>query len=219
MTLRRILALTGPLLLFLGVFVPIYSVPIIGNVNYFNNGRGDGVIILGLVAISVPFALLKRFHWLWATGVGSLILIGYSLLNLRSQMFAMTAQVYWQLGRNPLRESAFDLMQVAQLQWGWALLTLGSAFTIASAAIQPSADRRKCPHCAESIRTAAAICRYCSREVPSTISKSRKVSRMPLRVAIVTAAVAVIVPAVAWTFENFQAIREILYTDYGIKLP
>src|SRR5687767_4806356 len=37
------LGLAGAVLLFIGVFCPIISLPIAGNINYVLNGRGDGV--------------------------------------------------------------------------------------------------------------------------------------------------------------------------------
>ena len=43
--LKMILGLAGAAVLFIGVFVPLVSVPIVGSVNYIQNGRGDGWII------------------------------------------------------------------------------------------------------------------------------------------------------------------------------
>ena len=42
---RQWFGILGSILLFIGVFAPIISVPIVGNVNYFQNGKGDGVIV------------------------------------------------------------------------------------------------------------------------------------------------------------------------------
>ncbi|MGB8989707.1 MAG: hypothetical protein WCC37_24130, partial [Candidatus Sulfotelmatobacter sp.] len=41
---KQILAILGALLLFVGVFLPIVSMPIVGSLNYFHNGQGDGTI-------------------------------------------------------------------------------------------------------------------------------------------------------------------------------
>ena len=43
---RQIIGLLGCVLLFVGVFMPIVSVPVAGSMNYFKNGHGDGVLIL-----------------------------------------------------------------------------------------------------------------------------------------------------------------------------
>jgi hypothetical protein len=199
MDIRTILGLSGSLLLFLGVFVPIVSLPIIGSVNYFNNGRGDGVIILLLVLISIPLALLKRFHWLWTTGLASMALICYTLITLQSRIAEMTANLHGQLEGNPFRGLAEGFVQGVQMQWGWAILILGSALIIASAALRPRASLRRCPHCAEFIQPDAIVCRYCNRELELLLATpSPAVSRMPRRVAIVTGIMVIGVPLLAW---------------------
>jgi len=38
--------------LFVGVFTPFVSLPFAGNLNYFQNGKGDGVIILLIALVS-----------------------------------------------------------------------------------------------------------------------------------------------------------------------
>jgi hypothetical protein len=46
MTKRQLLGIIGSAILFIGVFMPIVKLPVVGEMNYFHNGRGDGVIIL-----------------------------------------------------------------------------------------------------------------------------------------------------------------------------
>ena len=45
MNTKQILGLIGSIVLFIGVFTPIVSVPIMGNMNYFQNGKGPYVLI------------------------------------------------------------------------------------------------------------------------------------------------------------------------------
>ena len=54
------LGLIGSVVLFIGVFAPIVSVPIMGNINYFQNGQGDGMIILVLAVISLILVLMGK---------------------------------------------------------------------------------------------------------------------------------------------------------------
>ena len=58
---KQILAILGALLLFVGVFLPIVSMPIVGSLNYFHNGQGDGTIVLVLAVISMILAITRRF--------------------------------------------------------------------------------------------------------------------------------------------------------------
>ena len=69
---RQVVGLTGALALFIGVFAPIVSVPTVGYINYFQNEKGDGVVILGLAVISFVLLLAKRYRGLWFTGLASL---------------------------------------------------------------------------------------------------------------------------------------------------
>jgi len=43
----------GSILLAFGVFAPLVSIPMLGHLNYFRNGQGDGVIVLILAGVGV----------------------------------------------------------------------------------------------------------------------------------------------------------------------
>ena len=43
MTNRQLLGILGSAILFIGVFMPIVKLPVVGKMNYFHNGRVDGV--------------------------------------------------------------------------------------------------------------------------------------------------------------------------------
>ena len=59
----QILGLTGTILLFVGVFLPVISVPIMGNINLLNNGRGDGIIVLALAVVALILLLARKYAW------------------------------------------------------------------------------------------------------------------------------------------------------------
>ncbi len=71
---RRLLGILGSAILFIGVFMPIVKVPIVGDINYFQNGRGDGVIVLALAVISLALVLLRWYRELWITALGSAVI-------------------------------------------------------------------------------------------------------------------------------------------------
>ena len=64
MRTRHSLGLIGSVALILGVFAPILSLPIVGSVNYFSNGSGDGTIVLLVALISLLLTLRRRYEWL-----------------------------------------------------------------------------------------------------------------------------------------------------------
>ena len=122
---RQILAIVGALLLFVGVFLPIVSMPIVGSLNYFHNGQGDGTIILVLAVISVVLAITRRLRALWITGLSSVGMLLFALVNFLIRMAQMRQQMQAELADNPFKGLADVAMNSVQLQWGWAVLMLG----------------------------------------------------------------------------------------------
>lgn len=134
--IKLLLGLMGSIVLFIGVFTPIVSVPIMGNMNYFQNGKGDGTIVLVLAVISLVLVLAKKYKWLWFTGVGSLGVMFFTFINFQLKISQAKADMESELAGNPFRGLADMVMQSVQLQWGWALLIVGAALVIASAAMK-----------------------------------------------------------------------------------
>ena len=123
MNTKQMLGLIGSIVLFIGVFTPIVSVPILGNMNYFQNGEDSGRFVLVLAVISLILVLAKKYKGLWFTGIGSLGIMLFSFRNFQS--------LHWMA------------MQSVQLQWGCALLIVGAALVIASAAMKDEAEENR----------------------------------------------------------------------------
>lgn len=136
MTTKQMLGLSGSIILFIGVFTPIVSIPIIGNMNYFQNGKGDGTLILILAAISLVLVLTNKYKGLWLTGIGSFAVMAFTFINFQMSMADMKSQMESELAGNPFRGLADMAMQSVQLQWGWALLIVGAGLVVAGAAMK-----------------------------------------------------------------------------------
>jgi len=133
---KQILAILGALLLFVGVFLPIVSMPIVGSLNYFHNGQGDGTIVLMLAVISIILAITRRFRGLWVTGLCSVGLLLFALVNFLIRMSQLRDQMQTELADNPFRGLADVAVNSVQLQWGWAVLMLGGILIVVAAAMQ-----------------------------------------------------------------------------------
>ena len=118
----------------IGVFMPIVSFPIVGSINYIYNGRGDGVLVLMLAVISIILVSLKIYKGLWFTGIGSLWVMLYTFINLQSGISKMKKDLNSDLADNPFRGLADIAVNSVQIQWGWAVLVVGSGLMIACAA-------------------------------------------------------------------------------------
>ena len=53
-----------------------------GPINYFNNGRGDGIIIIALAAATAGPALTRKFKLVIFSGPASLALVTHALFRL-----------------------------------------------------------------------------------------------------------------------------------------
>ena len=127
---RQIFAIIGCFMLFVGVFAPFISVPILGSMNYFQNGKGDGTVVLMLAVTSLVAVLYRKYRWLWVTGLGSLGLLAFAFFKFQYRMSSMKADIAKRLGRNPFH----DLGDFAiQMEWGWALLLAGSLMLLIAA--------------------------------------------------------------------------------------
>ena len=136
MKTEQLLGIIGSIIIFVGVFAPIVSVPIMGNMNYIQSGKGDGIILLVLAIVTLALVLTKHYRGLWFTGFGSLGVMLFTFISFQSKMSQMKSQMESQLAGNPFRGLADMAMQSVQLQWGWALLIVGAGLVIASAALK-----------------------------------------------------------------------------------
>ena len=133
--LKQILGFSGSILMFLGVFAPVISVPVMGNLNYFQNGKGSGVFLLIFALASFVLMLLKRYKLLWFTGLGSLLILIYTFILLQVKISEVKSELESQLAGNPFRSFADVAVQSVQLQWGWPLLLIATFMLFSSAAI------------------------------------------------------------------------------------
>jgi len=85
---------------------------------------------------SLVLVLTKNYKWLWFTGIGSLGVLLFTFINFQLKMSEVKTDMESQLAGNPFRGFADVAMQSVQLQWGWALLIVGAALVIASAALR-----------------------------------------------------------------------------------
>lgn len=136
MNKKQIMGFLGSIFLFIGVFAPLIRIPMLGNMNYIQSGKGDGIIIIFLAVISFILTIIKKYKGLWFTGIGSLGVISFTFINLQIIMMKAKAQIETELAENLFKGVADLLMQSVQLQYGWALLIIGVILIITTAVIK-----------------------------------------------------------------------------------
>ena len=136
MKTKQLLAVFGSILLFVGVFTPLISLPIVGSINYFQNGKGDGIVILVLAVVSLILALTSRYEGLWLTAGGSLAVLTFTFVQFQMMRQQMLAVMDKDLSGNPFAGLARLAVDSVQIQWGWALLLVGVGMVLAGAVLK-----------------------------------------------------------------------------------
>ena len=116
-----VLGLVGSVVLILGVFMPIVRVPIFGSMNYVNNGKGDGVIVLLFALVSLFLVMRNEYQWLFLTGFGVLGTMALTFINISKVLAKTNAGV----------------KMFVQFDWAWGVLLLGAIMLITAAIIEP----------------------------------------------------------------------------------
>lgn len=136
----QIIGFMGCLILVIGVFAPLVRLPLIGSINYFRNGTGDGVLILALVAVSLILLLFREYRWLWITGLTSLGIISYAFISIITTIFKARDALESELSEDIFSELANVLMEVVQVEWGWIALFFGTGLILFAANAKVRAD-------------------------------------------------------------------------------
>ena len=131
---RYTLGLAGSLGLILGVFSPLISAPIVGNLNYFQNGQGDGVLILILAIVALLATFQREYKYHGYIGLVALLVIGFTFYNVQGRMSEARDKMTEGLANNPFRGLAEAMAGSIQMQWGWAVLAIGAILLIAAGA-------------------------------------------------------------------------------------
>lgn len=122
------MSLSGAAALAVGVFVPVISMPFVGALNLFANGKGDGVLLLPLAVLIAAFALWrKHLAGLVAGGLAALF-VGYKFLSVMELVEA--------------DESSQFMAGTVQIQWGWLLLVAGAILAVAGPIVADRKARR-----------------------------------------------------------------------------
>ena len=130
MSRNQLWVLSGAAVMAFGTFLPVISIPLAGNLNYFQNGQGDGVFVIVLAAATAVMALTKalKFSWIPSALAGGLVV--YSLLSLISTVSNALADLQSSLEGNPFAGLAQGLFGSVQIQWGWVVMLAGSCIAI-----------------------------------------------------------------------------------------
>jgi len=136
MSTRQVLGLFGATLLLVGVFCPLVSMPFVGSITYFGNGRQDGWFILAFGAVAVVASLARWYRALPITGLAALAQLIYVFVSFQQRMSEARESFNTSLAGNPFRGLAEGIASTVQIQWGFAVMALGGLLLLATAVVR-----------------------------------------------------------------------------------
>ena len=131
---NKSICLGGAAVLGIGLFTPVVTLPIIGNVNLFNNGTSVlALVLIALGALSAWLAVRERASdALWPGVAAALILVGH-FAQLQYHLSVIRSTMAKSLEGNPFAGLAQGALSAVQVQWGWLVLTLGAGLIVYAA--------------------------------------------------------------------------------------
>lgn len=130
---QQLVGLVGGVVLLLGIFLPIVSMPIAGSISLFSSGRVDGYVLLGLTIISLILAFINNLKPLRITGGISLLIVVIDFIYLLYKLNSIKGDMSDRLKGNPFGGMAEAMMSTVQIQYGWVFLFIGSLLLVYAA--------------------------------------------------------------------------------------
>ncbi|MFN3389833.1 MAG: hypothetical protein ACK40O_12985 [Allosphingosinicella sp.] len=130
MSESRTIAMIGAVLILLGVFLPLFTVPFFGSVTYFENSRGAALVLIALALGAAALAATQRTRHVAWIGLAALgVMIG-TFIRARARLEEMREGLGDGLRGDLLRAIADRAVDAVRPQWGWAVLALGAAMLV-----------------------------------------------------------------------------------------
>ncbi|MCP4887123.1 MAG: hypothetical protein GY904_10990 [Planctomycetaceae bacterium] len=133
---RMILGLAGSLILLAGVFCPILSLPMVGGISYFANGKGNGKIIILISMVSLLLCYRKLFRYLSIPGLGALGMLGLLVVRFNHLKSEMVQDMRSEMAGNPFGGIGALMAESVQLQWGLGVMFVGAVMIALAASYE-----------------------------------------------------------------------------------
>ena len=120
---KKIIAIIGALTVILGVFSPLFTVPIVGSISYAGQMQEEGLILVGAAIVSFLFCLNNVYAPSFITGLLVLGDVGLTLNNFYSKIGSIDTN-------NPFAQA---VVRTVSPSFGFAILIIGAGLLITSA--------------------------------------------------------------------------------------
>lgn len=135
---RQAVAVVGCSLMILGVALPAWSFPIVGDVSYMQRADVEGWMLLALAFASAVLAFTGASRSLWLTGSASVLVVAWSIVTFFVDARDLRRK-YDALHSKALVEAFLGGPDAMQLQWGLLVLAAGIGCVLTAAAMKGAA--------------------------------------------------------------------------------
>lgn len=125
------LGYVGAGLLVIGLFLPVVTMPMVGNVTLMANGTNLAALaLLALAGISAVLVAKEQQADLVWPGIASAATLAYLFGRLEYQLAHMRSEMTESLKDSPFAGVAQAAMGAVQVQWGWLVLAAGAGILV-----------------------------------------------------------------------------------------
>lgn len=114
-----------------GVFLPMVSIPIMRDNSYFELDNTGAMAILVMAGLSALIGVWGRFRLLYITGLLSLGLLIYTYVEIDRRKTAAQSDLRERVIDTPLKNLSQNLISTVGLKYGWPMMMVGAALTVA----------------------------------------------------------------------------------------
>ncbi|PWB76331.1 hypothetical protein C3F09_00655 [candidate division GN15 bacterium] len=129
--IRRIVTVVGSVLMILGVFLPMLSIPLLHDDTYFELSRGGGYTILALGGLGILIAVFGKFRLLYLTALVALGLLIYTYFQIDKRKTVAQSDLRERVIDSPLKGLSEGIVSKVGLRYGWPTMMVGAGITLA----------------------------------------------------------------------------------------
>ena len=129
MSKKQLIGIIGALLIIIGVFMPMVSIPLIGGISFISKNKIGGIIVVILAIASIVLILKNNYKGLLGTGIASIcVIIFYTVKMVYSFNKAKE-----EMGDNYLADMVSDFINI---EYGVPVLIIALVLVIVAAVIK-----------------------------------------------------------------------------------
>jgi hypothetical protein len=123
-------AVVGSLLLAIAPFAPFISAPVLGRITLFQQGKGDGVVLIVVSVVAMGLSLFGRYEFLWVSGALGLFEIGNLFYFFYQRLPEIIENYNCETKDNQFGFIGNITLAMFDADWGVMVLLLGTLATL-----------------------------------------------------------------------------------------